>query len=207
MVLRFQTVYAGDDVDPQEGSLVCARCGYTPVRDARFCTRCGAPIEQSPDGAAHGFRTSREAILVAGARCTATKRPFAIRFEQGTSGIWQACAAFAISERQLSNPAFSSDGVTSSAAVSSTYTGCPDCRADPRKNFAGTSFVKCSCGRLARNSGAIGADTVCPWCARVGFLSRHGPLPVLEIKDRQGTPHRVLKSRERWIWATAISAD
>jgi hypothetical protein len=43
----------------------------------------------------------REAILLAPSRCTSTKQPFAIRFEQRYRGIWQACAAFAISERQL----------------------------------------------------------------------------------------------------------
>jgi uncharacterized paraquat-inducible protein A len=40
---RVQTVHAGDEVDPQERSLVCRRCGYARVRNARFCTRCGAP--------------------------------------------------------------------------------------------------------------------------------------------------------------------
>src|SRR5713101_7111953 len=79
----------------------------------------------------------REAILLAPARCTGTKRPFAIRFEVGAHGIWQACAAFAISERQLCNPAFSGDQVTSSASLSPSYPGCPHCGADRRKEFAG----------------------------------------------------------------------
>ena len=126
----------------------------------------------------------REAVLLAPARCTATKQPFAIRFEQGDRGIWQACAAFAISERLLSNPAFSSSEVTSSASVSSTYPGCPHCGADPRKTFAGISFVKCSCGKLACSPGIIGAETICPWCDRIGTLARHGPLEVIGIRDR-----------------------
>jgi predicted amidohydrolase len=173
-------------VDPQERSLVCGRCGYDGVRDARFCTKCGASFESSPDGtsARHAVRPSREVILLAPARCTSTKQPFAIRFEQGNRGIWQACAAFAISERQLSNPAFSSNEVTSSASVSSTYPGCPHCGADSRTEFAGVSFVKCSCGKLACSSGNIGAETICPWCGRAGILARHGRLPVLGIKDR-----------------------
>ena len=77
------------------------------------------PIEPSPNGASasRDIRTSREAILVAGARCTATKKRFAIRAEQGVSGIWQACAAFAISERQLCNPPLSKDQVTLSASL------------------------------------------------------------------------------------------
>jgi len=176
-------------VDPQERSLVCGRCGCAAVRDARFCTKCGAPTGSSgssPNGtsASHDIGPSREAILVAGARCTATKMPFAIRFEQGANGVWQACAAFAISGQQLSNPAFSSNEVTSSASVSSTYPGCPHCGADPRKTFAGISFVKCSCGKLACSSGIIGAETLCPWCSRAGILVIHGPLPVLGMKDR-----------------------
>ncbi|WP_424666605.1 TerY-C metal binding domain-containing protein [Candidatus Binatus sp.] len=109
--------------------------------------------------------------------------PFAIRFEVGAHGIWQACAAFAISERQLSNPAFSSDRVVSSA-LSSSYRGCPYCSMDPRKELAGASFVQCSCGKLACSSGIIGAETICPWCGRAGILARHGRLPVLGIKDR-----------------------
>ena len=134
-------------------------------------------------------RVMRSALLarqffVAAARCTATRKPFAIRFEQGVSGIWQACAAFAISERQLSNPAFSSDQVTSSASLSSSYPGCPHCGADPRKEFAGVSFVQCSCGKLACSTGIIGAETLCPWCCRVGTLVQHGPLPVVGMKDR-----------------------
>ena len=172
-------------MDPPERSLVCKRCGGTSVRDARFCTKCGAPIKSlsGTPSSSHAVRASREAILIAGARCTATKMPFAIRFEQGDRGIWQACAAFAISERQLSNPAFSSNEVTSSASVSSTYPGCPHCGADPRKAFAGISFVKCSCGKLACSPGIIGAETICPWCDRIGILAKHGPLDVLGIKD------------------------
>ena len=126
----------------------------------------------------------REAVLLAPARCTGTKWPFAIRFEVGALGIWQACAAFAISERQLRNAAFSGDEITSSASLSSSYPGCPHCGTDPRKEFAGVSFVKCSCGKLACSPGIIGAETLCPWCGRIGILARHGPLPVLGIKDR-----------------------
>ena len=183
---QVQIVHAGDEVDPQERSLVCRRCGYARVRNARFCTRCGAPIEPSPNGASasHDIGSSREAILIPGARCTATKKPFAIWFEQGVSGVWQACAAFAISERQLCNPALSNDQVTSSASVSPSYPGCPHCGADPRKEFAGVSFVRCSCGEPACSTGIIGAENLCPWCDRVGTLARHGPFPVLGIKDR-----------------------
>lgn len=171
-------------MNPPEGSLVCRRCGETPVRHARFCTKCGEPIEASSDASSsHGVSATREGILVAGARCTATKMPFAIRFEVGAHGIWQACAAFAVSERQLSNPAFSSDRVTSSASLSASYPGCPHCGAVPPKEFAGVSFVRCSCGKLACSSGIIGAETLCPWCGRVGTLARHGPLPVVGMKD------------------------
>ena len=121
---------------------------------------------------------------MAGARCTATRNPFAIRFEQGVSGIWQACAAFTLSERQLCNPAFSGDLVTSSASLSPSYPGCPHCGADPRKEFAGVSFVRCSCGKLACSTGIIGAETLCAWCDRLGTLVRHGRFEVVGIKDR-----------------------
>lgn len=173
-------------MDLQKRSLACGRCGYVPVRDARFCTKCGAPTESSRNGASASddVRTSREAILVAGARCAATRKPFAIRFELGVRGIWQACAAFAISERQVRNPAFSSDRVTSSASLSPSYPGCPHCGSDPRKEFAGVSFVRCSCGKLACSTGIIGAENLCPWCDRVGSLARYGPLDVLGMKDR-----------------------
>ena len=131
-----------------------------------------------------GGKPLREAILVAGARCTSTRKPFAIRFEQGRGGIWQACAAFAISERQLCNPAFSSDQVRSSASLSPSYPGCPHCGADPRKEFAGVSFVRCSCGKLACSTGIIGAVTRCPSCDRIGTLVKHGSLAVAGMKDR-----------------------
>ena len=172
-------------MDRPERSVACKRCGATLVGDARFCTKCGAPTESASDASSpHGVSASREAILLAPARCTSTKQPFAIRFEQGDRGIWQARAAFAISEQQLSNPAFSNNEVTSSASVSSTYPGCPHCGADPRKTFAGISFVKCSCGKLACSSGIIGAENLCPWCGRVGILARHGSLSVVGIHDR-----------------------
>ena len=172
-------------MDPAEESLVCKHCGNTRLRHARFCTKCGASTESSSDASSsHRVSASREAILVAGARCTATKKPFAIRFEQGISGIWQASAAFAISDRQLCNPAFSSEQVTSSASLSPSYPGCPHCGADPRKEFAGVSFMKCSCGKLACSAGIIGAETLCPWCGRIGILARHGSLPVVGIRDR-----------------------
>ena len=172
-------------MDRPERSVVCKRCGATLVSDARFCAKCGSPTESASDSSSsHRVGTFREAILVAGARCTATKMPFAIRFELGALGIWQACAAFAISERQLCNSAFSGDEITSSASLSPSYPGCPHCGSDPRKEFAGVSFVKCSCGRLSCSAGIIGAETLCPWCGRIGILAKHGPLPVLGIKDR-----------------------
>jgi TerY-C metal binding domain len=165
--------------------MVCARCGFARPPDARFCAKCGSPTESASDSSSSDrVSPSREAILVTGARCTATKMPFAIRFEQGANRVWQACGAFAVSERQLSNPAFSRSEVTSSVSVSSTYPGCPHCGSDPRKELAGVSFVKCSCGKLACSAGIIGAETLCPWCGRIGILARHGPLPVLGIKDR-----------------------
>src|SRR5216684_323622 len=174
------------DVDPLETTVVCELCGSFRACNTKFCTKCGAPIESSSNVASSSdnVRAFREAILVAGARCTATRRPFAIRFEQGRGGIWQACSTFAISERLLCNPAFSSDQVTSSASLSPNYPGCPHCGADPRKEFAGVSFVSCSCGKLACCTGIIGIETVCPWCDRVGALVRHGSLPVLGMKDR-----------------------
>jgi TerY-C metal binding domain len=175
-----------NEVDPQERSFVCERCGQASASSARFCTKCGAPTGSPPNGssASHNISATREAILVAGARCTATRKPFAIRFEQGARGIWQACAAFAISERQLSNPAFSSSEVSSSASVASSYRGCPHCGADTRKQFAGVSFVKCSCGKLACSTGTIGAENLCPWCERVGILVRHGSLQISGIRDQ-----------------------
>jgi hypothetical protein len=107
-----------------------------------------------------------------------------MRFEQAAGGVWKASAAFTISERQLSNPVFSSNQVISTASVSSRYPGCPHCGSDSRKDFAGVSFVKCSCGKLACSTSIIGAETLCPWCGRLGTLARHGPFAVLGIKDR-----------------------
>ena len=51
-----------------------------------------------------------------------------------------------------------------------------NCGADPRKEFAGVSFVRCSCGNLAYSTGIIGAETLCAWCDRLGTLVRHGQL-------------------------------
>jgi hypothetical protein len=125
----------------------------------------------------------RESVLFARARCTGTKQPFAIRFERTSKGVWSACGAVNISDRQLSNSAFSSNRIISSN-VSPNYPGCLHCGTDSRKQFAGISFVRCSCGELSCSTGIIGTEILCPWCDRVGILARHGPLPVVGIKDR-----------------------
>ncbi len=57
----------------------CERCGHLQRLRAKFCSQCGSPIgsgHKSSSGRATGD-SLREAILVAGARCTATKMPFA----------------------------------------------------------------------------------------------------------------------------------
>jgi hypothetical protein len=46
-------------------------------------------------------------------------------FEPAAGGVWKASAAFTISERQLSDSAFSSNEVISFASVGSRYPGCP----------------------------------------------------------------------------------
>jgi TerY-C metal binding domain len=164
----------------------CEHCGHLQQVGANFCSQCGRPIGSAwleTSSNRKEDEPAREAILLARARCTGTKGPFAIRFEQTARGVWTASGAVRISERQLSNSAFSSDQIVSSA-VSPNYPGCPHCGADSRKNFAGISFVRCSCGELACSTGIIGAETLCPWCDRVGVLAIHGPLPVLGIKDR-----------------------
>ena len=173
-------------MDPEEESLVCKHCGNTRLRDARFCTKCGAPTESSSERLIISesqrlsrSNSSRRSALHGDKE--AFRDPVRSK-ERAESG--KLARAFAISERQLSNPAFSSDEVTSSASLSPSYPGCPHCGADPRKEFAGISFVKCSCGKLACSAGIIGAETLCPWCDRIGTLVRHGPLPVLGIKDR-----------------------
>lgn len=163
----------------------CKRCGIIRSRDAKFCTKCGRPTEPLSDGtsSSSNARVSREAILVAAARCKAKKMPFAIRFEEHSSGIWLACSAYVISERRLSNPAFSNSQVTTSA-LSSDYPGCPHCGSDPRKELAGITFIKCSCGKLACSTGVIGSEALCPWCDRVGTVGRPRSFQVFGIRDR-----------------------
>jgi hypothetical protein len=147
------------------------------LRHANSIVTQSVPSSQMTRGSSH------EAILVARARCTATKLPFGIRFEQLAKGVWWACSAFPLSERQLSNSAFSSNRIVSSE-VSPNYKGCPHCGSDSRKQFAGISFVRCSCGELACSIGIIGSETLCSWCGRLGVLARHGALQVFGIKDR-----------------------
>jgi hypothetical protein len=172
-------------MDSPARSIFCAGCGQSLRREANFCPNCGTRIRssQSVPSSQMTRGSTHEAILVARARCTATKLPFGIRFEQSAKGVWWACAAFLISERQVFNSAFSSNRIISSE-VSPTYPGCPHCGTDSRKQFAGISFVRCSCGEFAYSTGIIGAETLCPWCDRAGILVKHGPLPVLGIRDR-----------------------
>jgi hypothetical protein len=172
-------------MDSPAQSIFCAGCGHPLRHQTNFCPNCGAPIRSSQDSHSSGKArgSSHEAILAARARCTATKLPFGIQFEQSAKGLWWACSAFLLSERQLANPEFSRNRILSSE-VSPNYQGCPHCGADSRKQFAGISIVRCSCGEIACSTGIIGAETLCPWRGRVGVLATLGSFEVLGIRDR-----------------------
>ena len=146
----------------------------------------------------------RESVLFARARCTGTKRPFAIRFEQTANGVWSACGTIRITERQLSNSAFSSNRIVSSN-LSPNYPGCPHCGADSRKQLAGISFLRCFCGELACSSGIIGAETLCPWCNRAGTLVSYDPLPVAWNGKIASSENLI--SCFRWGWTPKRAAS
>src|SRR5271170_2521532 len=61
----------------------CEHCGHLQQVGANFCSQCGRPIGSAwleTSSNRKEDEPAREAILLARARCTATKRPFAIRF-------------------------------------------------------------------------------------------------------------------------------
>src|SRR5712692_2548867 len=88
----------------------CRGCGHTANQaEARFCSRCGSPLtadtnskRRKTKGAATGGELARpEAVSMCRARCSRSKQPFIIKFEQRDRGTWFARSSWEVSEKRV----------------------------------------------------------------------------------------------------------
>jgi hypothetical protein len=92
----------------------CLGCGHTAIQaEAKFCSRCGGPLTavanskpKKPKGAAATGRahTIPEAVSMCRARCSRSKQPFIIKFEQRDRGTWFARSSWIVSEKRIESP-------------------------------------------------------------------------------------------------------
>jgi len=144
---------------------VCPGCGHSASQpDARFCSRCGhSLISHKPArnvcGSTNleGNHSPPESALICRARCSRSKQPFAIKFEQLDRGIWFARSAWSVDEKRISTQVFSSGGVRGHFKKHKDYPGCPYC-GNPlwRKCFECNEGFGC----LEYGSPLY----TCPWC-------------------------------------------
>ena len=103
-------------------------------------------------------REIREATVIM-ARCRQSKRPFGIRVEKRTDGIWYCTWAFKLEEKAAAHEGYSNMMVSGRMALDSEYPGCPYCGA--------MGWFSCgACGRLT----CQGSEThvKCSWCGNAG---------------------------------------
>ena len=144
---------------------VCGGCGHSASQpDARFCSRCGYQlISQTPASETGGSVTpegdhsSPESVLICRARCSRSKQPFAIKFEQRDRGIWFARSAWAVDEKRIGSQVFSSGAVRGHFKKHGEYPGCPHCG-----NSLWRMCFECNQGLGCLEYG--GPSYTCPWC-------------------------------------------
>lgn len=99
-------------------------------------------------------------VTVALVRCSYTRRPFGIRFEELKPGVWAGRWAFAIGEDRARREGYDRRDIRGRFGFSESYPGCPFCQA--------TGVLKC--GNFAQLScwdGQARSNT-CAKCGRRG---------------------------------------
>lgn len=145
----------------------CPACGHSPNRaDAKFCSRCGQrlskirtpsrKVDEAPEieRSMHG---PEGGLLLCRARCTKTKKPFAIRFERFMDGIWYARSSWEIDEKRVNAEVFSAASIIGKFKKHKDYPGCPYC--------GNSLFRTCfTCNSGLGCLAYLSPTYECPWC-------------------------------------------
>jgi hypothetical protein len=102
-----------------------------------------------------------QVVIVLG-RCSRTRHPFGIRFEDKGAGNWVADWAFSVKEKSAHREGYDRGEIHGSFGFDPAFPGCPSCRAH--------SFYRCGCGKVACWDGET-RMVHCPWCGMTGTLS------------------------------------
>jgi hypothetical protein len=134
----------------------CGKCqAAIPVRDARFCLKCGAPL------IAEILKKPTVTELVrTRARCCQTRNDFVISLRKDRD-IWLVIGA-RLPQRRNEEKALQSELVRGRWQIAPWYSGCPFCRATSitsARIHCGGELI-CLQGSTLRASNEI----ICPWC-------------------------------------------
>ncbi len=102
-------------------------------------------------------------VVIVLARCSRSRQPFGMRFEEKGRGSWVVDWAFALPEATARKEGYDRNTITGSFALDPKYPGCPGCGC---KGW----FLCGSCGKVACWNGEQRVVT-CPWCSASGELS------------------------------------
>lgn len=136
--------------------LLCQKCGHAASSpSAKFCSRCGGGLVQEVRSESSAAGPGER--LICRARCTETKRPFAIRFEKVVGGIWYARTSWIIDDRRAESDVFQNQVTVGNFKKHKDYLGCPHCK--------NSLFRTCFSCQKGFGCLAYGAPTyTCPWC-------------------------------------------
>lgn len=89
------------------------------------------------------------------ARCTATRRPFGMRFEEKGRATWIVDWAFPMPETTAKREGYDRNTIAGEFRTDPKYPGCPGCSA--------RDWFRCCCGKIGCWSGTD-RHVTCPWC-------------------------------------------
>ena len=143
-------------------ALYCAYCGKELPDDAAFCHKCGkaVPQDSSPSQKETANNVPQSALVLA--RCTKTRQPLGMRFEEKSAGQWFLVSAFPLGQDAAERGGYGPAELPGAFFYDETYAGCPYCQAK--------SFFRSICGKMACWDGSPSPVT-CPWCDHIGTIS------------------------------------
>ena len=100
-------------------------------------------------------------VVIVLSRCSRSRQPFGIRFEEKGRNCWIADWAFPLKETTARREGYDRGEIAGSFTFDPAFPGCPSCRA--------SSFFKCgACGKV--NCWANETVITCSWCGNRGGI-------------------------------------
>jgi hypothetical protein len=100
-------------------------------------------------------------VVIVLSRCSQSRRPFGIRFEERAVGQWLADWAFSLKDDAARREGYDRSTLAGTFGFEADFPGCPSCRAK--------SCFKCGCGKVGCWDGQQ-PTVICPWCGTTGRL-------------------------------------